>query len=113
MPVFKTIFNNTWHKGPTKRQNPNTYITISEKLAHKMAGSHGSMRSEIILVFLLLNLWIIDWQKHIRIPNTPGVSSMFTCGSQRRISTYNSSLPCKVDFIQMKVKKYFGARIAL
>ena len=80
-----------------------------------MAGSHGSMRSmryEIILVFLLVNLWTLDWQIHICIPNTPGVSNMFTYGSQRRISTYNSSLPCKVDFIRMKVKKYFSARIS-
>ena len=80
-----------------------------------MAGSHGSMRSmryEIILVFLLVNLWTLEWQIHICIPNTPGVSNMFTYGSQRRISTYNSSLPCKVDFIRMKVKKYFSARIS-
>ena len=80
-----------------------------------MAGSHGTMRSmrcEIILVFLLFNLWILDWKIRIRIPNTPKVSNMFTCGSQRRISTYNSSLPCKVDFIRMKVKKYFSARIS-
>ena len=77
-----------------------------------LAGSHGSTRSEIILVFLLFNLWTLDWQIYIRIPNTPGVSNMFTCGSHRRISTYNSSLPCKVDFIRMKVKKYFSARIS-
>jgi len=77
-----------------------------------MASSHGSMRSEIILVFLLFNLWTLDWQIYIRIPNTPGVSNMPTYGSQRRISTYNSSLHCKVDFIRMKVKKYFSARIS-
>lgn len=77
-----------------------------------MAGSHGSMHSKIILVFLLFNLWTLDGQIYIRIPNTPGVSNMLTYGSQRRISTYNSSLLCKVDFIRMKVKKYFSARIS-
>ena len=77
-----------------------------------MAGSHGSMRSEIILVFLLFNLWTLDWQIYIRTPDTPGVSNMLTYGFQRRISTYNSSLQCKEDFIRMKVKKYFSARIS-
>jgi len=106
-------------KSFNKVQNP-TCCSVSCHLSNspeidEKTGNHGSMRSmrsEIILVFLLFNLWTLDWQIYIRIPNTPGVSNMLTYGSQRRISTYNSSLPCKVDFIRMKVKKYFSARIS-
>ena len=70
------------------------------------------MRSEVILVFLLFNLWSLVWQIDTCVPNTPGAYSLLTYGAQRQTSNYHCSLPCKVDSFRMKVKKYLGLRIS-
>ena len=77
-----------------------------------MAGGHSYMRSEVILVFLLFNLWSLHWQIHTCVPNNPRASNLLMYGAERQISNYYCTLPCKVDSFRMKVKKYLGLRIS-